>query len=233
MKLSNFYGICEGNCAFWRCLYQQGREIPGQANINGSPLLLVEKLKKSLNDSHHPPEVYQQLCWILLEHCVTVPDKNRDVTKDHPSSDVEITSSEKVLANSTTLRPEQVPDNTTYVKRLEREIADLKVTLENQGKEIEALKSQKSQHECCRIRTESEVAPLRNDLVRLQRDFQRFKIEIQVLKENSMNAHARGMRQQGAIMELKRETETFAHALDHLNAKVTAYLSLVDIQSVE
>ena len=236
------------------CLRLQTRALSGQANINNE---LVYRLKRQLFeslDTMPPAEVWPILK--VLDYLMTVPssgaDGNRNVLNEPPSSNVEIISSEKVMAAGTSLSPDtqgcQVPDM-NYVRRLESK-------LENQDSRIQNLESKVVQHDslfsenhCFRQCLADEVTRQRKAVVQLEADFNKLKINHDILQQNFIQAHAKITRLQEIIGQvnqeiaaLHRKTEinkqridVLARRLDDMNEKVSAYVSLVagvDIQSV-
>ena len=182
---------------------------------------------------------------------MTGAGKNNIPNKEPPSSNVEIVSSEKVMAggmsHGSQMRESRDPDVMSYIlQRMAPQ--DLRIHhLENKLTVHDSLLEENS---CFRLHLGREMTHQRNAIQQLQLDLQRLALNAEALKRNFMQAHIDIRRLQEIISQvnqqiavLQRETEfnrqrieILFRTFDEMNEKVTAYLNLLrqtEIRSVE
>ena len=210
----------------------QERELCGQRNVdNGSPALLIDKLKRQLTESlesQNEPSEVQRILTVLDHHLSVPPNGNRNCRKEPSSSNAETISSEKDTAAGTSSGPEsgcRVPDM-TYVKTLESRLAKLekKVAQQDsrnlyfeekllqQDSHNQYLEEKVSQHDsllrensCFRQYILDDVTHQRKAILQLQGDFYKLKTEHEILKRNFFQAHAKITRLQEQINQANQE----------------------------
>ena len=177
--------------------------------------------------------------------------RNKIPNKDPPSSNVQIVSSEKVMAAGMSCRPEMRdcdnPDVISYMlQRMAKQDSYIHY-LQNKITEHDSLFGENS---CFRLHLGYEITRQRQAIDQLQLDVQHLVIRVEALKRNFIQAHINIRRLEEVISQanrqidvLRRETELnkqrneiLAQRLDEMDGKVTTLLNLLrttDIRSVE
>lgn len=182
---------------------------------------------------------------------MTGADKNIIPNKEPPSSNVEIVSSEKVMAvvmpHGSQMRESKDPDVMLYI--LQR-MAQQDKRIDLLEKKLTVYDSLLEENSCFRLHLGHEMTYQRNAIQQLQLDLQNLAIKVEALKRNFTQAHIDIRRLQEVISQvnqqiavLQRETElnrrrieNLVRRFDEMNEKVTAFLNLLrqtEIRSVE